>query len=220
MVQPSARVMDLYPGLGQLADPLLADFFHEPRRMTVAEGAHLQLENSPCDMLAFVLSGSKRIYKLSDQGKEITLYEVEPGGLCSLMGLSVLSTKPYLANAVALTPMEILGVPAPRVRELTARHDPLRLFLFQHIHEEIASLMTLLSEVAFDRTGDRLKRYLARKACAGTVHLTHQQIAADLGTLREVVSRLLKDLERRGQLRLYRGTIQLTELFFESLGAS
>ncbi len=211
--ETEARVLERYRRLEAIPDAVRGELFSASRKMRVDAGMHVQMEGSRCSLLAFVVSGHKRVYKLSEQGREITLYEVGPGELCPLMILSVVTDRDYLANAVALSSLELIGIPAPRVRSALVRHDAVRSFLFRHLHGEIASFMALFSEVAFDRTHERLLRYLARKAEQGKVVATHQEIASDLGTMREVVSRLLKQFERRGLVRLSRGVIRLTEKF-------
>jgi CRP/FNR family transcriptional regulator len=95
---------------------------------------------------------------------------------------------------------------------MTARYAEMRAFVHSQINASLASVMALVSEIAFGRMDERLKSYLAAKSQDGRVRRTHQQIANDLGTSREVVSRLLKDFEREGLALLSRNCIELAGL--------
>jgi CRP/FNR family transcriptional regulator len=88
----------------------------------------------------------------------------------------------------------------------------MRAFVYTHINERLASIMTLVSEIVFGKLDERLISYLVEKSKDGTLRTTHQKIAYDLGTAREVVSRLLKDLERQGRIFCSRNLIQIKDL--------
>ena len=174
-------------------------------------GTHLYWEGDSCSGIAFLLSGAIRVYKCGESGREITLYEIGPGETCILNASCILGNKRYPANAVTTSEGELVLVPARDFRRLLESHEVMRDFVFALLSERLGEVMELVNEVAFRRMDERLMDYLVEKSGDGVLRVTHQKIASDLGTSREVVSRLLKDFERQGKLALDRSTISLLE---------
>jgi len=156
-----------------------------------------------------MLSGEKRIYKSDPAGREITLYEVGPGEACILNAACLLSDIPSPVNAMAITDVSCLLLPAEDFRNLLSAHEEMRTLVFGAISNRFVTIMELISELVFGKMDERLFDYLVEKSENGMLSTTHQQIANDLGTAREVVSRLLKDFEREGKVILSRGHIRL-----------
>jgi CRP/FNR family transcriptional regulator len=159
-----------------------------------------------------VLTGEKRIYKVSDTGREITLYVVGPGEICIMNASSILSNTDYPANVTSSTAVDMFLLPAKSFRELIAKYEEMRTFVFSHINYSFTTALELIVEVAFRRMDERLVDYLVERSQDNKLYTTHQEIANDLGTAREVVSRLLKDFEKRGMVVLSRNQIQLINL--------
>ncbi len=166
-------------------------------------------EGDSCGAIAFLLSGEIRVYKTGENGREITLYEIGSGETCILNASCILSGKFYPANAVSLSAGEALMVPSEDFRRLIDKYTSIREMLFRILAERLSGVMALIDEVAFARMDDRLMDYIIEKSEDGALSATHQKIAFDLGTSREVVSRILKDFERRGVLSLARNSITL-----------
>ncbi len=103
-------------------------------------------------------------------------------------------------------------MPARDLLDLVNRYEEMRAFVHSHISQSITAVMTLISEIVFGKMDERLINYLIEKSGDGHLTRTHRQIAQDLGTSREVVSRLLKDLERQGHVVLSRNHIELLDL--------
>jgi CRP/FNR family transcriptional regulator len=174
----------------------------------------IQLEGQPCTHLEFILSGEKRVYKASPSAREITLYEVGPGEVCILSAACVLSDTLCPVNATAISDVDSLMILANDFRNLISTYEEMRAFVFDLFTQRLVTILELLGEITFEKMDERLFNFLVEKSENSTLQMTHQQIANDLGTAREVVSRLLKDFERKGKLVLSRGHIRLIPPYY------
>lgn len=171
---------------------------------------HICLEGDSCTHLPLMLNGTARVYKLGESGREITLYRIEPGDSCILTLSCINSTRQFPAFAVSETPIRALLLPANSVRQWMEDNNSWRNYAWSLIANRLSSIITLVEEITFQRMDQRLAEYL--RLCDvdtnGLINLTHQNIAADLGTSREVISRLLKDLQQKKIIELGRGWIK------------
>ncbi|MBI5440663.1 MAG: Crp/Fnr family transcriptional regulator [Deltaproteobacteria bacterium] len=190
---------------------LAAELLANAHRVRLEAGSHLYWEGDACEGIGFVVAGEVRVYQTSEVGREITLYEIGPGETCILNASCILGRSAYPANAVTTTQAELFLVPAADFRRLLAERDEVRAFLFSLLSRRLAEVMALVHEVAFGRMDERLLEYLIEKSQDCVLHSTHQRIANDLGTSREVVSRILKEFERQGRVSLARNSIRLLE---------
>jgi CRP/FNR family transcriptional regulator len=177
-------------------------------------GTYFLREGDSCSNFAIVVTGRIRVFKLGETGHEITLYHVGAGEACPLNVSCILSDRPVPAMARVEEDVEAITVPAATFRRWIAESEPLRTFVFQMFSNRLGDIMSLVEEVAFRRMDQRLARRLEELfpregKSEGIVEITHAEIASDLGTAREVVSRLLKEFERLGAIRLSRGRITL-----------
>jgi CRP/FNR family transcriptional regulator, anaerobic regulatory protein len=198
-----------FPDLGRSPE-VLDGLASISARKSLPAGLQVYSEGDACSSIAFVLSGAIRVYKLAENGREITLYEIGPGETCILNASCILAGLSYPANAVCLADTDVVLASAAGFRRLMDAHEPLRQLVFRILSERLAGVMELISEVAFGRMDARLMDYISNKSEDGSLAATHQRIADDLGTSREVVSRLLKEFERRGVVELSRSSIRLT----------
>jgi CRP/FNR family transcriptional regulator len=192
-------------GLKGLVPALIAAGHHR----SIPRNTRIYAEGDACSAIAFVLSGEIRVFKIGETGREITLYEIGPGETCILNASCILANTSYPANAVTLSDVSLLLVPSADFRKLVLEHEEMWAFVFTLLSERLARVMELVEEVAFGRLDQRLMDYLRDKAKDNSLEATHQKIANDLGTSREVVSRLLKDFERKQQVVLSRNSITL-----------
>lgn len=198
-----------FPSFTRAPEDLVARLVTLGQRRIIPPGTQLYRQGDACSAIAFVLSGEIRVYKIGSGGREITLYEIGPGETCILNASCILSGRSYPAHASTLAESAIYLVPSDLFRSLVAEHDAMRDFVFSLLSERLTGVMELVEEIAFGRMDARLKDYLVEKAGDDRLKTTHQKIASDLGTSREVVSRLLKDFERKGEVRLSRNEITL-----------
>ncbi len=179
------------------------------QRRHLPSGSIVYTEGQPCRGVGLVVYGTVRVFKVGQSGREITLYEVTPGQACILNAFCVLTGKDYPANAETIDDTEMLIIPSTQFKRVFEGYEEFRQYIYGLFSDRLLAVMELIEEVAFGRMDKRLLEYIKHKAVDGVLMKTHQEIANDLGTSREVVSRLLKDFERRGLLKLSRGTIRV-----------
>lgn len=205
----------IFPSFRNSPEKLIEDILSLSRYAFARRDTLMQLEGQPCRDLGLMLSGEKRIYIASPAAREITLYEVGQGEACIINAACVLSNKLCPANAIAITDVSSLLIPAKDFRNLLSTYEEMRAFVFGAINQRLVGILGLVSEIVFEKMDERLFDYLVEKSEDGILSMTHQQIANYLGTAREVVSRLLKDFERKGKVVLSRGHIRLIPPYYE-----
>ncbi len=200
------------PELAADADAALARMLAGAREIEAPEGALLFRDGDACQGYVIVLEGSVRVQKIDPGGHEIVLYRVEDGQTCMLTTACLLGGSPYPAEGVAERRTRLVMLAAPLFGQAMDASAAFRRFVMRGIGRRIADLMMLIEDVAFGQMDARLaRRLLALAGGDARLAITHQRLATELGTAREVVSRLLKDFERRGWLRLGRGWIELRD---------
>jgi len=201
-----------HPSLPDL-DPVSARIFDATaRQVRVPAGTVLFRDGATCQNYVLVIEGAIRVHKISEGGREIVLYRVESGQTCVLTANCLITARDYDAEGIAETDVEMIVLPVGAFRQLLGRSESFRDFVFSAYASRLSDLLLLIEEVAFGRIDVRLAGWLAaRTGPGGPIRATHQEIAVELGTAREVVSRQLKDFERRGWVRLGRGLIETTD---------
>ena len=165
-----------------------------------------------CAQFVRVLSGSVRVDLLSRTGKPMLLYRIEPGGTCALTTMCLLSSDTYSAEAHTEGRTEIATMPASAFLRTLAKDAEFRAEVFASLGERISSLMARIDEVTSVPVGERLAGCLLQMAGAdGTITATHQQLAAESGTSREVVSRKLGSWEAEGIIARARGSSKIVD---------
>ena len=201
-----------FPALAALDEPAARILRKAATVMTLPVGAAPFRQGSACEAYLFVVSGSVRVHMVSETGREIVLYRVEDGQTCILTTCCLMSREDYPAHAVTETEVVAAVLPAGAFRELIARSAAFREFVFSVYGHRVADLMLLVDQVAFHSIDLRLARFLLEnKGAKGGLDVTHQHVAVELGTAREVVSRQLKEFERRGWVALHRGRIDVVD---------
>jgi CRP/FNR family transcriptional regulator len=198
----------LYPALASLPDGRLARLIAAATTVALPAGATLFDEHESCQGFPLLLEGSVRVTKSAPSGRELPLYRVEPGETCVISASCLLGNAAYQARGVAETGVRLLLLPPAEFAGLLAE-PAFRDFVFALFAGRIADLMTLVEEVAFQRLDQRLAARLLGHGA--TLHTTHQQLADELGTVREIASRLLKGFEAQGLVRLGRERIEVID---------
>ena len=204
--------IDTFPGLAGLEQPARLILQKAAMVATLPAGTVPFRNGDSCETFLFVLSGTVRVHMTSENGREIVLYRVEDGQTCILTTCCLMSNEDYPAEAVAETDVNAAVLPAPGFRELVARSAVFRDFVFSTYGRRIFDLTLLVEEVAFQNIDLRLARFLLEAMDAdGRLALTHQEVAVELGSVREVISRQLKEFERRSWVALRRGQIDVLD---------
>lgn len=206
---PITRALALFPPLREAPPDCIERLRREAQVLQAPAGTRLFDERARCSAFPLVLEGAIRVSKISAQGREILLYRVAPGESCVLTSGCLLGHIDYAATGIAETAVTLVAVPLPLFETLLARHEPFRRHIFELFGARLADLMLLVEEVAFHRLDQRLAALLLARG--PTLHATHQAIADELGSVREMVSRLLGSFADRGLVRLAREQIDITD---------
>jgi CRP/FNR family transcriptional regulator len=207
------KVFSLFPLFGQAGHDMQAELFEHSTLAEIPAHQFICLEGSKCSGIPLVLEGQARVYKLSESGREITLYRVEPGDSCILTASCIMSGVEFPAFVATETKVEAIVIPPAMLRRWVKQYDVWSEFLWSLLSSRFAEVISLIEEVAFQRVDKRTAEYLLNLAGAdGKIKKTHQDIAADLGSSREVISRILKEFEHKGLITLSRGEINAENL--------
>jgi CRP/FNR family transcriptional regulator len=207
------RVSDALPFLSVLGDDLRQEFFQKATLARIPSGRDVMAEGDRIEAIPLVLSGTIRVYRIGETGREITIYRFEQGECCVLSADSILGNKLFPASAQVEDEVEVAFIQAATFDDWLARSQAWRGFVFQAMSRRLVSLLDTLDDVAFGRMDARVASLLLRLAGENrTVRLTHQEIADELGSSREVISRILEDFQSRGLISLSRGAVEVVEL--------
>jgi CRP/FNR family transcriptional regulator len=202
--------LSLFPELSDLdlhAKDLLAKYV---RIVEAPIGTIGYREGTPCGAYVMRLAGKSRVYKMSTGGREILLYRVAAGETCVITTTCLLGNSDYPASTIVEEPIRDALIPAAAFHQLMIDSATFRKFVMTNYGALITDLILLLDEVAFHSLDARLAKVLL-DAKSSQITRTHQQIADELGTAREVVSRQLKRLEQKGAVSLGRGQVEIIE---------
>ncbi len=187
----------------------LAELARRARPLRVPAGTRLFDAGQPCPGFPIVDEGSVRVSLASPDGRQMELYRVEPGEVCVVSATCLFAHRVATAQGEARTETALRLV-SPEDFEAVCERDPLlRRYVMGLMAERLADLMALVEAVAFQRLDQRLAALLAARGAR--LVATHQQLADELGTVREIVSRLLRRFERDGLVRLGRERIEVVD---------
>lgn len=202
------KLLKMYPALNDLNIEQLASLLRPEALLQLPENTELFAEHQPCRGFPLVLEGSIRVIKQSANGRELMLYRVKPGGSCIISSSCLLGKTQYNARGITETAIKLLVLPLPLFSTLITDNMAFRDFVFHLFSERISNLMELVEEVAFSRLDQRLAKQLISRS-DNVLNITHQQLANELGSVREIVSRLLKGFAAQGLVGLSREQIQI-----------
>jgi len=208
------RLYELYP---QLAEEQSADWLNilNNAQITDAPAAtSLATTGSSCTNFMLLLDGTVRIYQDDTNGREMTLYRIAPGGVCLMSLNSLIHERPFRANAKAETNISMILFSAEEFYKAMKVSDAFRMLILSSLVDTVCTMVQSFYDTAFEPLDMRLACLLGRlfeRSGSDSLDITHQELSQELGTTREVISRLLKKLEQQECIILKRGKILVGE---------
>lgn len=201
-----------FPHLYELNDAVINDLMNNAGTISMPAKATAFHQGDACSNYLLILSGRIKVLTRAENGREIVLYRLGDGDSCVLTTSCLFGNARYPAEGITETEVTALAIPAEKFHDAIQQSKPFREFVFSSFSSHLGSLIALVEEVAFGKLDIRLARHLL-KHCTDitTIETTHQQLATELGSAREVISRQLKDFESRGWLKLHRGSIEILD---------
>ena len=208
----AGRLGAAFPSLAAAGRPTLERVAERSQVRRVTAGTTMFGEHQPCSGFPLVLAGTIRVAQRYPNGREMQLYRVGPGDACVLSSSCLLGRAHYPATGVAETDVELAVLPPEDFRALVVDDPAFREYVFALFGERLAGLLGLVEAVAYQKLDRRLAALLiARKDRDGVLRATHQSIADELGSVREIVTRLLRGFADRGYLELGRERIRVVD---------
>jgi CRP/FNR family transcriptional regulator len=196
--------------LNTLPGESLAELLGSLMMLRVPAGTVVFDENQACQGFPLLLSGSIRVIKSAANGRELQLYRVVSGDSCILTSSCLLGHENYHARGIAELDSEMVVISPGMFEKLLSMHKPFRDYIFSRFSERITDLMQLVSAVAFQKLDQRLATLLVNKS--NPIIATHQGLADELGSVREIISRLLKNFAELGWIKLGREKIEIVDI--------
>jgi CRP/FNR family transcriptional regulator, anaerobic regulatory protein len=176
----------------------------------IGKGQIMMGDNRRCTGIPMVMKGKLRLFRVSEKGREMTLYRIGEGELCILAAVCALGDSEYDFTIEAEKDSELAVMPPDIFKELLYRSDAFRIHVFNALASRLVLSIDTIEMLIFMSIEERLIEYLQRSAnAAGEVKITHEQLAIELGSSREVITRQLQKMAEKGILALKRGKIVL-----------
>jgi len=202
------KLFDLYPVLSMVDRDLLTHTLSNAKLIKLKAGTLIFEELQPCNAFPFILSGNIRVYKQSVNGRELSLYNVTSGDACVVTAGCLLGDEPYNACGLVKSDSVLVMMSASDFESLLSSRV-FREFIFSLFSKRISELMQLVEEVAFQRLDIRLASLLLRRG--RYIKMSHQELADELGTVREMITRVLKSFSDSGLIALGRERIEILD---------
>ena len=218
MIEPEQfkRIARVLPLLQRADANLVREFQQKAFFAKIPAGRDVFIEGDRVDAIALLISGVVRVYKIGETGREITLYRFGLGQSCILTANAILSQQIFPAIATVEREAEAVMIPSATFRDWVRRYDLWCEFVFDLLSQRLSAVMEIVDEVAFQRMDRRVASLLlSRCRVQNPMRITHQEIAAELGSSREVMSRILEDFAERGLIQVSRGEVEVLD--FEEL---
>ena len=201
-----------FPSLASITDAAWLNAVKAAKEFALPPDTVVIREQQPCRDFLLVAAGNVHIFKTAEDGREIMLYRTCSGEVCILTLGTLLEGTDYSANAITEDKVHAIAIPAAHFHTAMAESTAFRAFILSDLSRRMRELMGLVGHVAFERLELRLACLLGQLFGQGNnpqLDITHEELARRLGSTRVVVSRLLKEFEHMGCVRLQRGRIEL-----------
>ena len=201
-----------YPQLAHVDEERWSSILVSSRYLKVPANQVLLEEGDLCQGFLLLLKGGVRVFQYAEDGRELTLYRLEPGDICIKSLNSLMTKMPFGAIAKTETEVQALALSPDQFHDAMSLSEGFRSHILVKMSSRYCDMLNLVQDTVFKRLDMRLACLLGRlfeKSKGDTISITHQELAKELGTTREVVSRLLKEMERQNCIHLSRGKIQI-----------
>jgi CRP/FNR family transcriptional regulator len=207
-----ARWLTVFPELAKLEPETKETLFDVTQFQRLRRGDVVYYQGQLCRNYVMCIEGQTRVFKTSESGREIMLYQVGAGETCVLTTSCLIAGNPFPAESNAQADALLAAIPADVFHQLMSSSPKFRNYVLSNYGDLLSSLIMLVDEVAFASLDLRLaRRLLAEAEDTNVISKTHQQLALDLGSVREVVSRYVSEWERLGWVRSSRGSIEVLD---------
>ncbi len=208
------EILRQYIFYSEASQTLQKEIEQHAHQISIEKNSYIFQKNSRSEYIALLGQGKARVYVVGDNGREVTLYHVSPGESCPINILSALLNQNIPAIAVAETESQAVIFRASQFMQWVSEHHVIRQYVLESISLRLVSVLTLMEDLKFRKLDQRLAEYLILQFSTSNqrppvIESTHEKIAAELGSAREVISRLLREFERVGSIKLARGRIIL-----------
>ncbi|MDG4719160.1 MULTISPECIES: Crp/Fnr family transcriptional regulator [Thalassospira] len=201
-----------FPGLSRLPDDIRKYLTGQSKVIDIPADTIIFGPGKPPEQLLLLLSGTVRVQKTSEAGREIVLYRVHAGESCVLTTACLMAYEDYSAEGIAETGLRAVAIPREVFDRMVADSPEFRQFVFMAYSKRMTDLFAVVEEIAFRRLDIRLAQKLIELSSdQDSIQTTHQKLAVELGTAREVVSRQLSEFQRRGWIEQARGIIHILD---------
>jgi len=201
-----------FPALSRIADPVWRETLQSAKEQVMPPRTVVIRKNDPCRNFLLVAQGTIRVYQSTESGREHLLYRTHAGDICILTLQNLLAGTAYSAEAMTEDEVRVLIIPAESFHRALAQSEGFRNLILSTLAQRLNGMMQLVEQVTFQGLDLRLACLLGQlfgQRNATSLAVTHQELAGELGTTREVISRLLKEFEHMGCIKLFRGQIEL-----------
>ena len=202
----SEKIKELFDNF---SNPLVEELLELGTIVNIENNAYVLLEGETCTNIPLIVEGTLKVIKEDESGKEFVLYRVKPGESCIMSITSNILDKPSEASVVSETPVSVLMIPLKASEVLGNTFPEWQKFVFQSVNDRYFGLIQKAANITFKSLSERLLEFIKEQSKDGELVITHENLAQELGSVREVVSRLLKNHEKLGNLELHRGRIKL-----------
>jgi CRP/FNR family transcriptional regulator, anaerobic regulatory protein len=203
--------IDRFDGLSALEPRIRDTLMARSHVMRMPKGTVIFGPGKSPENLLLLLSGTVRVQQLAENGREVVLYRATAGESCVLTTACMLAYEDHAAEGIAETEVTAAAIPRAVFDDLVASSKEFRNFVFRAYSRRITDLFRVIEDIAFRRMDIRLAQKIIERAETGVLKATHAQLAAELGTAREVISRQLAEFQRRGWVAQSRGTVEILD---------
>jgi len=206
----SNHLISLFPLIKDAINSKKEHIIDYSKQVVIPSNTTIFHSGDSCQNYVLVISGSVKVFTRSENGKELVLYHINSGNSCVLTTSCLLSTENYPAEAITETDVVALLIPAHVFNQFIDQSASFRQLIFDTYSKKISTLIALINKISFSRLDLRIANFLLENYSINTpIMITHQSLATELGSAREVVSRQLKEFENKGMVKLSRGKIEV-----------